>query len=211
MIGATANLEDATAAGQEIALETVQTILAQRAARLAQAPEQEVEGERTRLVIVRLGGEIYGLDTQYVFDIWVAEQVTFVPRVPKWVLGVVNRRGRILSVVDLQEFLGLAEAARQQEKDETGWSDAGVGGESCLIVVQVSEMEVVLGVDEVLGVEALLDSGIQETTGTVRGIPPEYVRGVSEMDNERVKGMAIILDLCTLLADERLVIHQEIV
>jgi len=210
LIGVTGIAENAFAAEQGIALETVQIVLAQRAARLARAPEQETEGEQTRLVMVRLGGEIYALDTQFVFDIWLAEQVTFVPRVPKWVLGVVNRRGRILSVVDLRQFLGLAEATPRRMSDSVH-RDAAASQTSYLILVQVPEMEVVLCVDEVLGVDALLDSRIQETTGTVRGIPPEYVRGVSELDTERIKGMAILLDLHALLIDERLIIHQEIV
>jgi purine-binding chemotaxis protein CheW len=210
LIEATRAHEKTSAGGQTIDLETVQIILAQRAARMAQVPEQETEGKRTKLVMVRLGGEIYALDTQFVFDIWPAKQVTFVPRVPKWVLGVVNRRGRILSVVDLREFLGLAKATLQQESNELGWHDDGVEQVLYLILVQVPEMEVVLCVDDVLGVDALLDSRIQEVTGTVRGIPTEYVRGVSEIDKERIRGLAIVLNLKALLADERLVIHQEI-
>lgn len=204
-------IEKVTSTGNDLALESIQTILDRRAARLARAPEQEKEGDRSKLVLVRLGGEIYALDTQVVYDIWPAQQITLVPRVPGWVLGVVNRRGRILSVVDLRAFLGLAEAAADRGSDGDGWDDDAADQTRYLILLQVPEMEVVLCVDDVLGVEALLDSRITERTGTVHGIPQEYVRGVSELDEEHDKALAVILDVCALLADERLIVHQEIV
>ncbi|MBN1581980.1 MAG: chemotaxis protein CheW [Anaerolineae bacterium] len=211
LIGITRIGEDAPVGGQAMALETVQTILAQRAARLAQAPEQETEGERIRLVVVRLGSEVYALDTQFVFDVWSAGQITFVPGVPKWVLGVVNRRGRILSVVDLREFLGLDKAKVDRKKDDNGWDDNAAGQIPYLILLQIPAMEVVLRVDDVLGVEALLNGRITDLADTVRGIPQEYVRGVSELDNEREKLLVVILDVRALLCDERLIVHQEIV
>lgn len=202
--------QEMSLAENELTIESIQHVLEQRAARLARLPVQQEEGDRHRLVLVKLNGEIFALDTHTVFDIWPAQQITRVPRVPDWVQGVVNRRGRILSVVDLHTFLGLAHPDDGHGTNGNGTQvDAGTQPRY-LILLQVPEMEVVLQVDDVLGVEALLDSRIQEHSGTVRGIPQEYVLGISELDQNRDKSLVVILDVHALLTDERLVVHQQI-
>jgi purine-binding chemotaxis protein CheW len=188
--------------------EVLQQVWARRAAQLAQEPTREDPGERLELVLVRLGRELYGLDAQYVFDIRPVEQITRVPRVPPWVAGVINLRGRILSVIDLRGFFGLA-PAEQEEAGEKGF----------LVVVETPEMEVALLVDEALSVEALPASQMQEVDGVIRGLRPEYVRSVAERRNgdatqvEPTNGtstMLVILDLPALLADKDLIIHKEV-
>jgi hypothetical protein len=53
--------------------------------------------------------------------------------------------------------------------------------------------------------------------GTIRGLRPEYVRGVTrrrkgDEDTSEANGtMLTVLELTALLADERLIIHEEVV
>jgi chemotaxis signal transduction protein len=69
--------------------------------------------------------------------------------------------------------------------------------------------------DDVLAVEALSASQIQGASDTIRGIHPEYVLGVAERrDGDtpiKGDGLLVVLDLPALLADEPLIIHEEIV
>lgn len=180
--------------------EVMQQIWARRAAQIAQAPPQEDKGERLTLVVVRLGREVYGLDAQLVFDIQPVEQLTPVPRVPNWVGGVVNLRGRILSVLDLQRFFGLSPTGNNRDDGEQG----------SLVVVETPYMELALLVDEVLAVEALPTSQMQDTTDTIRGLPPEYIHGILPLAGNKASSLVLVLNLVTLLADERLIIHEEI-
>lgn len=53
-------------------------------------------------VIFHLGGEEYGLPVEVVNSIIRYEDATPVPRAPHGVLGVINLRGRVVPVVDLQ-------------------------------------------------------------------------------------------------------------
>jgi purine-binding chemotaxis protein CheW len=188
---------------------------------LAQKPVQEDQAQQVQLVLARLGNELYGLDAQHVYDIKPAQQITPVPRVPDWVAGVVNLRGRIFSIVDLKKFFGLNQVEQGQESHTR---DAN----RFLIVVEIPEMEVALLVQDVLNVESIPLTHIQETTSTVRGLRPEYVQGVAkrlssdgagsngsrpngssaDKDNQEV---IVVLDLPALLTDERLIIHEEIV
>jgi purine-binding chemotaxis protein CheW len=190
--------------------EVMERIWARRAAQLAQVPPQEDEGEQMRLELVRLGCEIYGLEAQYVFDNRPLEQLTPVPRVPHWVAGVVNQRGRILSVVDLHRFFGLPAAGEDGGAGAQEGYDA-VEGVPYLVVVETPDMEVVLLVDDVLAVETLPARRVQALTSVVRSIPVEYVQGVVERSNGKDAQTVVVLDLPALLSDERFIIHEEVV
>jgi purine-binding chemotaxis protein CheW len=196
----------------EISPETLARIFAERAARLAEAPEEEETGEQITLLLVRLGREIYGLDARYVDRIEPVEHLTRVPRVPDWVAGMTNLRGRVLSVVDLSRLFGLPPAGNQRE----GGDDTGERTEPYLVVVESADMVLALIVDGVLAVERIPMSRVQDAVDTVRGLRSEYVLGVAERgDNAFTLGngnepMVVVLDLTNLLADERLVVHEEI-
>jgi purine-binding chemotaxis protein CheW len=211
----------------ETAPEVLQEVWARRAAQLARVPVEEERGEQIDLVLVRLGRELYGLNAQHVADIKPLEQITRVPRVPDWVAGVVNLRGRIYSVVNLRRFFGLAGAERDGNDRKRSDETRSLGENGFLVVVEVPAMEVALLVEDVLNVEALPANQIQEATGTVRGLRPEYVHGVAERRNRDAtrssstdgnlakvsassNAMLIVLNLPALLADERLIVHEEI-
>jgi purine-binding chemotaxis protein CheW len=190
--------------------EVMERVWARRAAQLAQAPPQEDKGGQMVLELIRLGREIYGLEAQYVFDNWPLEQITPVPRVPDWVAGVVNLRGRILSVIDLRRYFGLP-AVEESEDNEPAEDFRSVAEVPYLVVVETPDMEVALLVDDVLTVKALPTHRMQAPTSAIRGIPAEYVQGVIERSNGYDAQTVVVLDLPTLLADGRLIVHEELV
>ncbi|MBN2002020.1 MAG: chemotaxis protein CheW [Anaerolineae bacterium] len=189
----------------------VRQIWAKRALRLAQAPGEEDQGIHTPLVLIRLGVEIYALDARYVFEIRPAEQVTPVPRTPAWVAGIVNVRGRIVSVIDLRQYLGLPTPQAPEEKHA-----------QYLLVVETATMELALLADEVLAVESVPESRIQEAGDTmVLSISPDYVRGIVKNRTAHEPGNAlhaeplhgalwVILNLPALLGDKKLIIQEEL-
>lgn len=64
----------------------------------------------TQVVCFRLGKETYGVDILDLREIVKAREITPVPGTAPFVLGIINLRGKIVSVVDLGERLGLARA-----------------------------------------------------------------------------------------------------
>jgi purine-binding chemotaxis protein CheW len=184
----------------ETAPEAMERVWARRAERLAEIPVKPDEGEQIQLVLLRLGREVYGLDAQYIFDIRPVEprSVTRVPRAPDWVAGVVNLRGHILSVIDLQHFLGLPSAESTDNSMAPRF----------MVVVETPEMELALLADQVLPMETVSISRIQDATGTVRGLRPEYMLGIADRSNG---GSMVILNLPALLADKQLIVHEEII
>lgn len=65
-----------------------------------------------RHIVFRLDKDRYGLPLAAIREVVVPpERYTRVPRAPKVVTGVMNLRGRVVTVVDLFELLGLPAAA----------------------------------------------------------------------------------------------------
>lgn len=184
--------------------EKLEAIWTQRALQLARVPVEEEQGEQLEVLLIRLGREVLGVEVRYVVEIRQDEPVTRVPRVPSWVVGVTNLRGRILSVVDMRLFLGLpAEPVHKDHHEETSAA-------RYLVEVESPEMELVFQVDDVLGVESLAVSNIQTESGLIHALPPEYLRGVVKQEGEaqRASTTVSILNLNALLTDPRLLIND---
>ncbi len=190
---------------EETLPEVLEQVWSRRAERLARVPAKVDEGEKIRLVMLRLGREVYGVDVQHVFDIRLVEAITRVPRVPDWVAGVVNLHGHIFSVVDLQRYLGLS---RLEAATPNGHTPLNAQDGRCLVVVETPDMELALLADEVLPLEEISVGQIQEATAIIRGIRPEYLRGVAE---RKSGDSLVVLDLLALLANKQLIVHEEIV
>jgi purine-binding chemotaxis protein CheW len=181
--------------------ETTRQIWARRAAQLAHVPVEQEEGAWLDLVLVRLGREVYGFEARHVLDIRPVGFVTLVPRVPEWVVGVTNVRGRLWSVMDLERFFDLPLGA-----------GGFYGGLGLLVLVEAEQMELALQVDDVLAVERVPATQIQKPDGTIPGLHPAYVRGViKDVRMAEKEEMAIVLDLPALLADEKLIVDERLV
>ncbi len=188
---------------EDVSRDLLEQTWARRAAQVAQVIEDGESGEQIDIAVIRLGREVYGLDTNYIFDIRVMGSVTRVPRVPDWMAGVTNLRGRIISVLDLQRFLGLPPA-----EDDSAAEPAT----PYLVVVETPAMELAILVNEVQAIKALPISQIQESSSAVRGIPADYMRGiVISAQGEEDAAPLLVLDLPNLLADKRLIVHEDIV
>lgn len=203
-----------TAWVEDLPVEQLADAWARRAAQFAHTVEAEDQGEQVELAIIRLGREIYGLDVRFLFDIRPLTHLTHVPRTPSWVAGVVNLRGRIVSVLDLQRYLNLPGGEGKESQF----------AERQMAVVETPDMELAILVDEVQSMETIPVQKIQEATSAVRGIRMEYVQGVvvyeqgsnsligsSNGHSDQENSMLVILDLPALLADSRLIIHEELV
>ncbi len=91
-----------------------------------------------QVVAFRLGEETYAIDISHIQEIIRMRAITFVPRAPHYMRGVLNLRGRIVPVMDLSARLGLP---THEETPQSRIIVVEVGGESIgLIVDAVSEV-----------------------------------------------------------------------
>ena len=77
----------------------------------------------TEYVTAMIGGQLFGLPIVRVQDVFVPERLTRVPLAPPEIAGVLNLRGRIVTLIDLRRRFGLGKA-------EDGDSSMAIGVES---------------------------------------------------------------------------------
>lgn len=91
--------------------------------------------DQLQLVAFRLGAEEYAIPIEMVESIIKLGPLTAVPGSPPFVRGVMNLRGRIMSVIDLRERFGMPPSDDQED--------------GRILVVQYSEATIGLLVDNV--------------------------------------------------------------
>jgi purine-binding chemotaxis protein CheW len=179
------------ARGMIMSKETRRQILAKRARQLAwTGPEKEEKELPLEVVEFRLADETYALECRFIGEVYPLKALTPIPGAPAFVLGIIDIRGRIVSVVDLKKFfelpgIGLSDLAR-------------------VIVLRdgVGRMEFGILAEEVLGVTSIPAGEIQPPPPTLTGIRAEYLEGVA-------KNRLIVLDAAKLLSDEKIIVNQQ--
>ena len=136
------------------------------------------------LVCFRIGQENFGVDIFSVREIVKAQAITPVPGTAEHVLGIINLRGKIISVVDLAQRLGLGAAA--------------VDRQSRIFVVDLDGVTVGFLVDAATEVLKLAGESIEPAPEELKGaIRDHYLQGVGKLEN----GLVIILDLRNLFLE----------
>jgi purine-binding chemotaxis protein CheW len=170
--------------------------LARRARALARPPvEEAAEGETLHLAAFPLGEERYAVEISQVQEVRPLEPQTWsrVPCAPDFIVGAVNVRGRICSVMDVARFMGLP--PRPLSETVHILLVRGEGAEG--------EMELAILTDDLPQAVVVSLSEMQPPPPTISGQVHAYVRGVTD-------DMLVILDLERLLSGPRIIVHQEV-
>jgi purine-binding chemotaxis protein CheW len=69
----------------------------------------ETQQSSTEYVTAVIGGQLFGLPIMRVQDMFIPERLTRVPLAPPEIAGVLNLRGRIVTLIDLRRRFGLGE------------------------------------------------------------------------------------------------------
>ena len=163
-------------------------ILKARAKALAR--ELKTDGKEQGLVEIIefvVASEKYGVESSYVREVYPLRELTPLPGVPAFILGVINVRGQIVSVVDPKRFFGLP---------EKGLTDLNK-----VILMSDGRMEFGLLADAVLGLRHIPLNELQTSLPTLTGLRAELLRGVT---SERL----VVLDAARLLSDPGLIVQQ---
>ncbi|HMF47507.1 MAG TPA: chemotaxis protein CheW, partial [Candidatus Saccharimonadales bacterium] len=93
---------------QKTGEEKKKQLLKARARELARDDAKEkTAGESIEVVEFLLAYETYGIESAYVREICPLKDLTPVPCTPRFVLGIINVRGQIVSVIDMKKFFDL--------------------------------------------------------------------------------------------------------
>ncbi|MGR3177463.1 MAG: chemotaxis protein CheW [Candidatus Anammoxibacter sp.] len=183
------NVKDTIEHGFQLTREEQNKILKSRAKLLAR--ESKDEDRTTKHVDVLeflVSNEKYGIDLVHINEVFPLKQFTPLPCVPQFILGIINVRGQIYSVIDMKKFFGLP---------EKGFTDLNKA-----IIVHTDDMALGILADSIIGVRSIPVDNIQESLPTLTGIRKEYLKGLTE------EGL-IILNIEKILGDKNIIVYEE--
>jgi len=165
-------------------------VLKTRAQALAREPEQAQAADAwVEVLEFFLAHEKYAVESQHVREVCPLENLTPLPCTPAFVLGIVNVRGEILSVIDLKKFFDLP---------EKGLTDLNK-----IVVLQSENMLFGILADAIAGVRRIPVAEIQPSLPTLAGIRERYLRGITP-------DRTVLLDAEKLLADEKIIVQEQV-
>lgn len=176
-------------AGEERSPEASRRILEERARALARPLDEATPVPEMELVTFSIGGERYAVEAGCVEEVVLSSGLAPVPCTPPSVRGVVNHRGRIVTVVDLRRLLELP--------------GAEAGRPSHVVVVAAGAMTfgiVADGVPEVTRVRA--EDLAPSPSSLSHGVRP-FVQGVTP-------AMALVIDVEALARQPRFIVNEEV-
>jgi purine-binding chemotaxis protein CheW len=121
------------------------------------------KGKKAELICFTLGAELYCLDVTHATRILKVPKVVPLPKAPDYVLGIINLRGQIISVMDLRKRLDV-QAPQVNESSK-------------IIIVRRHGMEMGLLVDSVLNLMEVPEVDILPPPHNITGEKREFVRG----------------------------------
>jgi purine-binding chemotaxis protein CheW len=142
----------------------------ERVARRSRRPDQDIV-ETTQLVTFELDQEEYASHITDLREIITVSEVVPVPGAPRFIRGILNLRGQIVVVIDLEERFQLQREHHTPPKH--------------IVVVEVGENVFGLIVDEVTGVLRVPTSTIKDAPQLISTkIHSEYLAGVVVLEDE---------------------------
>jgi len=144
--------------------------------------------ELIEVVEFTLGGKRYALDIQLVREIVVMMPITPIPRAPEFISGVLNLRGEITYIINLNKLLDVNDPEiRKDQKIIVFVPGAAKKNNVGIIVDNVSSVFQVPRAD----IEILPDNASATMSGFVKGI----IKLKSEEHEKKSKGLLIWIDM----------------
>ena len=131
-----------------------------------------VEKEKKQYIVVKIGGEHYGIDISYIDNIVRMSKITRVPKAPSYYRGVINLRGEVVPVMSLR---------RRMDLDDDEFTDA-----SRIIILKLDAgglMGVI--VDEVNEVLSISEDDIEAPSSTLKS-KNSFINGVGKNGDELI-------------------------
>lgn len=154
-----------------------------------------VEKQDGKHLVFLLGGSCYGIPILEVSEINGIMDITAVPKMPSFIKGVINLRGKIIPVMDLRLKFGLPE----KEYDK----------QTCIIIVNIQIGETIGKISKQMGIVVDTVSEVFDIPLSEIEAPPEYGTQVEEgflSGIGKVKGkLVMLLNMKEILHSEEII------
>jgi len=137
-----------------------------------------------QLVTFRLQDESYGINVMQVQEVLRVSEIAPVPGAPMYVLGIINLRGNVVTVIDTRTRFGL--------------STTEIDDSSRVVIIESDKQVVGILVDSVAEVVELRASEVDSAPNVGNEESSRYIQGVAT----RNENLLIVVDLNKLLTEE---------
>ena len=135
-------------------------------------------------VTYKLGDETYGINVMQVQEVLRYTEIAPVPGAPDYVLGIINLRGNVVTVIDTRSRFGLP--------------SSDISDNSRIVIIESDDQVVGIMVDSVAEVVYLKASEIDSAPNVGTEESAKFIQGVSNRDGQ----LLILVDLNKLLSDD---------
>jgi purine-binding chemotaxis protein CheW len=158
-------------------------ILRQRAIDLKEVNDSSVAIQLVSLAVVRIGDRYLAFDLALVREFTHIGRITTIPCCPEHIIGNINLRGEILTLVDICQPLNLAKIQRHQFQKA--------------VVIEVEDLTVGIVVDEVIDVVDFHPDELKPVPVAMNGETTSYLKGIADYHNQTFN----VIDLAKLLTE----------
>lgn len=132
---------------------------------------------KKRIVGFKVGDELFGIDISKVQEIILAPEITSIPDSNEHFEGVINLRGKIVTVIDLRKKMGFSPHEYSKKKK--------------ILIVESGQKIIGFIVKEVTEVFSLPDNSVELPLTIVSSPGMEYIEGIVKLDDRII----MMLDL----------------
>lgn len=165
-----------------------ENVLKMRAKALAKPIVQDKTQADLEAVIFNLSKESYAIEVKYVKEVFPYKEITQLPCAPSYVIGLINVRRKILSVIDLRVFFSIPIEKSDHKK---------------FLILEDGDLEFAVLTDAVEGVRKIPTSQIISSLPTLSGIRQEFLKGVTKQG-------IVFLDAQKLLTSEKIIVNETV-
>lgn len=151
---------------------------------MATANVQQDQSDRVlQYVTFRLDEETYGINVMQIQEVLRYSEIAPVPGAPDYVLGIINLRGNVVTVIDTRTRFGLA--------------DAGITDATRIVVMESADQVMGILVDSVAEVMYLKASEIETAPNVGNEESAKFIQGVCNKNGELI----ILVEFDKMLTD----------
>lgn len=135
-------------------------------------------------VTFKLAGETYGVNVMQVQEVLRHTEIAPVPGAPSYVLGIINLRGNVVTVIDTRHRFGLA--------------DGEITDNTRIVIIEADKHVVGILVDSVAEVVYLRESEIENAPNVGNEESAKFIQGVCHKNDE----LLILIELDKMITDD---------
>jgi len=146
--------------------------------------ENAGNAQHRQCVTFRLDEEVYGINVMLVQEVLRITDIAPVPGAPGYVVGIINLRGNVVTVIDTRMRFGLP----SREMDDS----------TRIVIIEAEKQTVGIVVDSVAEVVDIYSNEIESAPNVGNDETARYIEGVVSRGEE----LLILVDLNKLLSDD---------